>query len=211
MKKKILAISLVVSLVAVAALGVTLAYFTDTGKVDNTFTVGNIDIALSETVANDGEQPQTITEEDGEFEYDTIVPGDVLTKEPVIENTGDNDAYVFMKLTLSDAAALGGLLPSAEGAVTDGLINFNGTDWTPLDNDVVGTNRVIWIGYKTVLASGATTNAPFSTITIPTEWNSTDMGGLGDEFSLTVEAYAIQADNITSLTVAYTALQGELL
>ncbi len=209
MKKKILAISLVVSLVAVAALGVTLAYFTDTGKVDNTFTVGNIDIALTETVANDGEQAQTITEADEGFEYASIVPGDSLTKAPVVENTGDNDAYVFMKLTVSDASAIGTMLANLQDAVDDGIINFdyNSTGaWQFISNTVSGSDRVIWIGYKTVLAPGASTTAPFTTINIPTGLTADDFDALEGGFSLTVEAHAIQADNISDLTAAFTAL-----
>lgn len=208
MKKKILAVSLVVSLVALAALGATLAYFTDTSTVANTFTLGNIKIALTETVANDGEQTQVIDEEDGGFEYTSVVPGDVLTKEPVIKNTGDNDAYVFMKLTLSDASGLAELLPDL---ATQNVINFSDANWNFISNTVDGSgNRVIWIGYKTVLAPNATTAAPFSTITIPTSWDNDDMASLGENFSLTVDAYAIQADNIADLTAAYTALQAEI-
>lgn len=209
MKKKILAISLVVSLVAVAALGVTLAYFTDTGKVDNTFTVGNIAIELSESVANDGEQAQTITEAIGAFEYEAIVPGDSLTKAPLIANTGDNDAYVFMKLTMSDASAIGSMLADLQAAVDAHIINFDYSSagaWQFISNTVEGDNRVIWIGYKTVLAPGTSTSDPFTTINIPTDLTAADFSDIGEDFTLTVEAHAIQADNIADLTAAFTAL-----
>ena len=205
MKKKILAVSLVVSLVAVAALGVTLAYFTDTSTVANTFTLGNIDITLEEIVGYDA-QEQPIVKTDA-YEYPSIVPGDVLHKEPYVKNVGSNDAYVFMKVTLSDAAALDDLLPDL---ATQNVINFNTTNWNFISNNVDGSNRVIWIGYKTILAPDATTIAPFSTITIPTEWDSDDMESLGEDFSLTVNAYAIQADNIADAAAAYTALQAEI-
>lgn len=49
MKKKILALSLCVVMAAIAIVGGTLAYFTDTDKATNTFTVGNIDINLTES------------------------------------------------------------------------------------------------------------------------------------------------------------------
>jgi len=48
MKKKILALTLCVVMAAIAIVGGTLAYFTDTDKATNTFTVGNIDINLTE-------------------------------------------------------------------------------------------------------------------------------------------------------------------
>ena len=46
MKKKLIAIFLCVALVAIAVVGASLAYFTDTKSVTNTFTVGNVKIDL---------------------------------------------------------------------------------------------------------------------------------------------------------------------
>jgi len=48
MKKRILAIALVVCLLATALVSGTLAYFTDTDDATNTFTVGNVSIDLTE-------------------------------------------------------------------------------------------------------------------------------------------------------------------
>ena len=49
MKKKITAIFLCVALVAIAVVGASLAYFTDTKSATNTFTVGNVKIDLLES------------------------------------------------------------------------------------------------------------------------------------------------------------------
>ena len=49
MKKKITAIFLCVALVAIAVVGASLAYFTDTKSATNTFTVGNVSIDLIES------------------------------------------------------------------------------------------------------------------------------------------------------------------
>ena len=49
MKKKITAIFLCVALVAIAVVGASLAYFTDTKTATNTFTVGNVKIDLIES------------------------------------------------------------------------------------------------------------------------------------------------------------------
>ena len=46
MKKKIVALCLVVALAATAIIGGTLAYFTDNDAKTNTFTVGNVKIQL---------------------------------------------------------------------------------------------------------------------------------------------------------------------
>ena len=49
MKKKLTAIFLCVALVAIAIVGASLAYFTDTKSATNTFTVGNVSIELIES------------------------------------------------------------------------------------------------------------------------------------------------------------------
>ena len=49
MKKKLIAIFLCVALVAIAIVGASLAYFTDTDEAKNTFTVGNVKIDLIES------------------------------------------------------------------------------------------------------------------------------------------------------------------
>ena len=49
MKKKLTAIFLCVALVAIAIVGASLAYFTDTDEATNTFTVGNVKIDLLES------------------------------------------------------------------------------------------------------------------------------------------------------------------
>jgi len=49
MKKKITAIFLCVALVAIAVVGASLEYFTDTDSAENTFTVGNVKIQLLES------------------------------------------------------------------------------------------------------------------------------------------------------------------
>ena len=49
MKKKVTALCLCVALLAVAVVGASLAYFTDTKSATNTFTVGNVKIDLIES------------------------------------------------------------------------------------------------------------------------------------------------------------------
>lgn len=49
MKKRVLAIALVVAMLSIAVIGGSLAYFTDTKSATNTFTVGNVKIELLES------------------------------------------------------------------------------------------------------------------------------------------------------------------
>jgi len=55
MKKKIVALCLVLALALTAVGGATLAYFTDTEKATNTMTFGNVDIDIDELTYTDGE------------------------------------------------------------------------------------------------------------------------------------------------------------
>ena len=98
MKKKITAICLCVALVAVAVVGASLAYFTDTKSATNTFTVGNVKIDL-------------IEQEKGEnglqdFTRDkTLVPGksndgNAVSKIVTVKNSGKGDAWVWVDLLI---------------------------------------------------------------------------------------------------------------
>ena len=105
MKKKILALCLVVVLAITAVTGATLAYFTDTDQNTNEFTVGNVKIDLYEEVKQDDGKDKVIiaeqtlgegTDENPGIKYENIQPGHVMTKVAHVENTGDNDAYVAL-------------------------------------------------------------------------------------------------------------------
>ena len=107
MKKKITAIFLCVALVAIAVVGASLAYFTDTDNETNTFTVGNVKIDLIEQQrGKNGLEPfeqnkklyPIVGSAQGEQE---IVDGvklptakNYVDKIMTIKNTGKSDAYV---------------------------------------------------------------------------------------------------------------------
>ncbi len=78
MKKKILALCLVVVLAVTAVTGATLAYFIDTDNAENVFTMGNVEIELEETYEQNS----------------TLVPGLDINKDVWVENVGTEEAYV---------------------------------------------------------------------------------------------------------------------
>ena len=93
MKKRTLLIVLSVVLVAAAAVGATLAYFSATQTATNTFTVGNVKIELTEPAwTGDGE------EVGGAAEAFEAYPGEPLAKDPTIENIGANPCLVRIKV-----------------------------------------------------------------------------------------------------------------
>lgn len=101
-KKQIVALATCVATVALSVAGATLAYFTDKDQVNNTFTIGNIDIDLYEYAGKDekGFYPDKKFQE--KLEFSDIMPGDEMVKIPVIENTGKNAAYVRVAVQINN-------------------------------------------------------------------------------------------------------------
>ena len=115
MKKKILALCLVVALAVTAVVGGTLAYFTDTDDATNTFTVGNVNIDLQEKF-----DPQNAVLRPGSQSTNKI------EKKVWIENTGTEDAYVWYEWYIPSA------LDSVDGSTgTNNVlhVNSNGSTW----------------------------------------------------------------------------------
>ena len=96
MKKKILALSMCIALAAIAIVGASLAYFTDTKTAKNTFTMGNVQIKLDEANINDLEGDRVTSNE-----YN-VYPGLVVDKDPTVHNTGKNGAWVRAIVTIEN-------------------------------------------------------------------------------------------------------------
>ena len=109
MKKKLTAIFLCVALVAIAIVGASLAYFTDTDKATNTFTAGGVEIKLIEqqrnaahTALEDFENDKNLMPIVGSAQGEQETVGGVklpkaknyVDKIMTIKNTGVSDAYV---------------------------------------------------------------------------------------------------------------------
>lgn len=113
MKKKILSLCLVAVLALTAIGGATLAYFTDTAEdVNNTFTIGNIDIELYElTAIYDGKDydiklSDVTKNANGQTVYESVMPTYYLQKEAFIKNNGKNEAYVRVFVTINNYKAI---------------------------------------------------------------------------------------------------------
>ena len=112
MKKKIIALCLVIALAATAVIGGTLAYFTDTTEAKvNEFTLGNVDIDL--------------TEPDWKGDA-TLMPGVSYDKDPTITvGEKSQDAYVFLKLEMNKYVSLVNLM--GVDAYKNGIGGLTGT------------------------------------------------------------------------------------
>lgn len=99
-KRKGLLAVLLVMVIAVASIS---AYFTDTETVTNTFTIGEVDIELTEPNwdalpdANDNEIPDVA---------ENIVPSQIIIKDPKVTNVGINDAFIFVEVEVPYASII---------------------------------------------------------------------------------------------------------
>lgn len=89
MKKKILAIALVASMLMIAIAGATLAYFTDTDEKVNEFTSGKVDITLNEVFDEDSA---------------VLIPGVDIQKDVTITlSEGSVESYVWYTYAIPSA------------------------------------------------------------------------------------------------------------
>jgi len=100
--KKTLVMCICLVLIAVMAIGGTVAYLTvDPIEKGNVFSVGNIAINLTEAVGTTG--AATVTSDNNGATYENVMPGDYLKKEVTVENTGSRPAYVAVEVTINNA------------------------------------------------------------------------------------------------------------
>ena len=202
-KKKITILAL--SLIAVFAAAITFAYFTDqSSQVTNTFTMGNVEIILDEALVVPTTGPSGTTwAADEEADrvlnntYENIYPGAVLPKDPTVQNTGSNPAYVRVKVTVEDFG-----------------LETNPSDlWAPIGSGWVldaakSSGNVFYYNYTGILQPTASTSAVFAQVVIPASFTSGDMEDIGD-FNILVEAHAIQAQGFANVTAAFTAYDAQ--
>lgn len=217
MKKKITALCLCVALLAIAVVGASLAFFTDTKSEKNTFTVGNVQIKLDET---------DITKTDGSRtekgnDYGSMYPGRSVTKDPTVHNVGANSAYIRAKVTLTGGFnLLAQLFPNMEfenetpfvdmyAQYFTALVGDLGEDWSivDIDGDEAG-NPIFVFKYAKVLDKGEDTPAIFEKLTIPSDYTGKDANGgiyQAANVDMTIVAEAMQAEGFDTWEKAFEA------
>ena len=180
-KKTWIKTAAVCSLVGALAAGGTMAYLTDYDKAENLFTVGKVDIELQEP----GWKPEDHTK---------IEPSEQMKKDPQIKNTGINDSFVYLEVSIPTADVI---TADAQGNRIEKknteLFTFTKkNDWTQLEAKTSGINRVYTFAYNKILKPGQTTTTLFDWVTF-----ANVVEGQIDtrQFSIPVRAYAIQTVN----------------
>ncbi len=210
-KKRFVAILLCVTLVALAAIGATFAYLTDSKTVNNTFTMGNVAIKLDET---DIKNPTGDRVTSNEY---NVYPGAVVKKDPIVHNTGKNAAYIRATVNVSNWMNLcAAYYPESGFEFTkpgyekslELLVGTLGEGWSVVgveagDTFTIGQFDAKFIlKYDGELAAGDDTTAMFQTVTIPTGIDNASTDSFKE---VKVVAQAIQADGFDTWEAAFAA------
>ena len=205
-KKTLLAASIMLLIFIV---GGAIAYFTDTDTKTNTFTIGNVDITLTETGwdaladSNSNDIPDNA---------ENMLPGQSVTKDPTVNNVSTkSDAYVFVKVEVPCTTIVSPATTSEE--IFTYTVNAG---WTELSTATVactdgGTATHVYYygsnGTLTTLAKAAnaqtptsTTNPVFSTITLRSTLKGNE--GLDTQKQVVITGYGIQTEGLASTTPA---------
>lgn len=199
MKKKTLTIAIALVLVVALAVGATYALLTDkTDTVTNTFTAGKITddgtvFTLKEhkvTQAADGTYALTDEEAVGGVQYDAVVPGTEIAKDPTVKvEKLKGDAYLYIVVDDTLNAKLGHSIDPA---------------WTPIGSNGSKTLYKLTIN-DGLLTANSTVNQRILTGDKLVAADDLVPGGLG---TITFQAYLIQAVGTTSAIGAWNANGG---
>ena len=159
----------------------TMAYLTDYDAVANEFTVGKVDIDVTE--------PSWDPEEN-----DNLVPAQEINKDPQITNKGSNDAYVYLEVSvpvrsLITADASGNRIDRAPIE----LFSFQADkNWTLMESFEKDSNKVYIYSYNEILPPEKKTSALFQKMNFA---NVVEGQIDGQTFEVPVRGYAIQTAN----------------
>lgn len=209
MKKRTFTVALIVCLVAIIGFG-SLAYFQASKNITNYFAVAGVDDPTDPEATIDPDTLFSIKldeiditgENNARTEtgntYTGILPGDTLEKDPTVTNTGKYDAWVRVKVTVTDAAAWQAACEKHEITdLEDIFIGFDATKWDrELAEDKADTalDTLTYTYYYKAKVSANGTAKLFDSVTIPASFDIKDMASLAT-FQLKITGEAIQADN----------------
>lgn len=216
MKKKIIALCLVVALALTAVVSGSLAYFTDTDKANNVFTVGKVDITLNEKNADGTDFTQNQKLYPGTKTQNNIAK--IVT---VTNNQGSEDAYLWAEIWIPSALDDGddnspvapGLGNSLHFNYGEGVVETKATFLGSKDIDGVKYNGYVhYIKDDTAKAAGATTAQLLDQVYMDKKVTQGEKGYLladgqtdyTGSWNIIVYGVGIQANGIASITDAIT-------
>ena len=209
-KRKALLLSLCAVLLVVASVMGTMAYLTSSDTVTNTFTVGKVQITLDEAAVNLDGTPIEGAARVKQNSY-KLLPGHTYNKDPMVTVLkGSESSYVKMTVTFSKAAELDAIFAPTGGANLTSIFNgYNSTNWIAKGNteDTTANTRTYEFWYKEAVAApdgDVALDALFDSITVPGTITKDQLASI-EGMTITVNAYAIQADGFADAAAAWAA------
>jgi len=206
-KKRIVTVALVIALIAVLATSTTMAFLTDNKAQTNTFTIGNVEIALYESTLNRQDDTTTDdaikTDAAGYGAYlaeqgKDVVPGRVVKKAPYVDNTGKNAAYVRIKM----------IVPNEFYAVLDIAENADANIVKTVSAGA--TETTVTYTYQAPLGAEEDTMtflAPFYQVSLKSALDNADLTNINSEIEVVAEA--IQAEGFNTAAEAFAAFENQ--
>ncbi|NLL03864.1 MAG: hypothetical protein GX269_06165 [Clostridiales bacterium] len=182
MKKKTLAIVLATVIVVAGAIGGTLAWLTSQEEITNTFTVGNIEIGLTESTFPTNAK---------------LVPGTTIPKDPTVTvKAGSEESFVFVMIENKFS--------------TIGTLNIS-ADWTAVatsgDKTIYKYKEVV-----SATSVDTDLTKVFTTVTVSSNATNSDLQNLitNGTAKIKVMAYAHQTaeQNLSDAQTAFQTLLG---
>ena len=208
-KSKALLLTLCAVLLVTASVLGTMAYLTSKDEVVNTFSVGSVAIKLDEAEANpDG----SLVEGADRVKANSykLLPGHTYNKDPMVTVLeGSESSYIKMTVTFSKANELDAIFAPTGAELTSIFNGYDSNNWTYKGNteDATADTRTYEFWYKeTVDApdSDVPLDALFDSITVPGTITNEQLATI-EGMTITVNAYAIQADGFANAEAAWAA------
>ena len=208
-KSKALLLALCALLLVTVTVFGTMAYLTSTDEVTNTFTVGKVAIKLDEAKANtDG----TLVAGADRVKANSykLLPGHTYNKDPMVTVLkGSESSYVKMTVTFTKAAELDAIFDPNGADMTSIFNGYDSTNWIAKGNteDTAKNTRTYEFWYKEAVGApdaDVALDALFDSITVPGSITNKQLATI-EGMTITVNAYAIQADSFANAEAAWAA------
>lgn len=208
--KALLVVACALLLVAASVFG-TMAYLTSTDTVTNTFTVGKVAIKLDEAKANaDG----TLVNGADRVKANTykLLPGHTYNKDPMVTVlSGSESSYVKMTVTFSKANELDAIFAPTGADLTSIFKGYDPATWIAKGNtkDADANTRTYEFWYKEPVdapTADVALDALFDSITVPGTITGDQLKTI-EGMTITVNAYAIQAEGFDDAAAAWAAFK----
>lgn len=230
MKKKTIALLLVMVMIFGISVGGTIAYLTDKEAVTNTFTVGNVDIKLTEKEIKDGVATGKRIQGNADATVGNqyhLLPGLSYDKDPMVTILeGSEESYIRMFVTITDckdvdaaiaeANAIRAAAVPAQAAIqlTDMFGGYDASKWLLQGMTKVAADtgddysRIYEFRYYESVTANADSDKDleplFTTLSIPGEIDNDSLASIA-EMKIIVEAHAIQKAGFDDAAAAWAA------